>query len=94
MTAVGVQFLASSTSGDSPFNFDVLDTSRELDLRFQTGNSRLVAASRIRYDLVIGGVIDYQVALGPSLRGFIPVFSYNFRTRSIGLGLQVKGLTF
>ncbi len=93
-TAVGVQFLASSTSGNSPFNFDVLDTSRELDLRFQTGTARLVAAGRIRYDLSRGGVIDYQAAIGPALRGFIPVFSYNFRTRSLGLGLQVKGLTF
>jgi hypothetical protein len=94
VSAVGVQFLASSTSGSSPFNFDVLDTSRELDLRFQTGNARLVAAGRIRYDLSRGGVIDYQIALGPALRGFIPVFSYNFRTRSLGLGIQVKGLTF
>ena len=94
LTAVGVQFLASSTSGNSPFNFDVLDTSRELDLRFQTGTARLVVAGRIRYDLARGGVIDYQAALGPALRGFIPVFSYNFRTRSLGLGLQVKGLTF
>ena len=94
LTAVGVQFLASSTSGDSPFDFDVLDTSRELDLRFQTGTARLVAAGRVRYDLARGGVIDYQVALGPALRGFIPVFSYNFRTRSLGLGVQVKGFTF
>ena len=94
LTAVGVQFLASSTSGDSPFNFDVLDTSRELDLRLQTGTARLVVAGRIRYDLARGGVIDYQAALGPSLRGFIPVFSYNFRTRSLGIGIQVKGFTF
>ncbi len=94
VSAVGIQFLASATSGSSPFNFDVLDTTRELDLRFQTGNSRLVAAGRIRYDLVRGGVIDYQAALGPSLRGFTPVLSYNFRTRSLGLGIQVKGLTF
>ncbi len=94
LTAVGVQFLASSTSGNSPFNFDVLDTSRELDLRFQTGTARLVAAGRIRYDLSRGGVIDYQIALGPALRGLIPVFSYNFRTRSLGVGIQVQGLTF
>ncbi len=94
LTAVGVQFLASSTSGNSPFNFDVLDTSRELDLRFQAGTARFVAAGRIRYDLAAGGVIDYQAALGPAARGFIPVLSYNFRTRSVGLGLQVQGLTF
>ena len=94
LTAVGLQFLGSSTSGDSPFNFDVLDTSRELDLRFQSGTARLVAAGRIRFDLSRGGVIVYQVALCPALRCLIPVFFYNFRTRSLGLGLQVKGLTF
>ena len=94
LTAVGVQFLASSTSGKSPFDFDVLDTSRELDLRFQAGTARFVAAGRVRYDLSKSGVIDYQAAIGPALRGFIPVLSYNFRTRSLGLDIQVKGLTF
>ena len=94
LSAIGVQFLASSTSGSSPFNFDVLDTSRELDLRVQTGTSHLVVAGRVRYDLSRGGVIDYQAAIGPSLRGFIPILSYNFRTRSLGLGIEVKGLTF
>ena len=94
LTAVGVQFLASSTGGRSPFDFDVLDTSRELDLRFQTGTAQFVAAGRVRYDLSKSGVIDYQLAIGPALRGFIPVLSYNFRTRSLGLGIQIKGLTF
>ena len=40
------------------------------------------------------GVIDYQIAVAPALRGFIPVFSYNFRTRSLGLGVEIKGITF
>ena len=94
LSAVGVQLLASSTSGSSPFNFDVLDTSRELDLRAQTGTSHLVVAGRVRYDLSRGGVFDYQAAVGPALRGFIPILSYSFRTRSLGLGIEVKGLTF
>ncbi len=94
LTAVGVQFLASNTGGDSPFNFDVLDTTRELDLRVQTGNRKLITAARVRYDLSHGGVIDYQLAVAPALRGFTPVFSYNFRTRSVGLGLEIKGVTF
>ncbi len=94
LTAVGVQFLASKTGGDSPFNFDVLDTSRELDVRLQIGGSRLVTAGRVRYDLSRRGVIDYQVALSPLLSGLAPVFSYNFRTRSLGLGLEIRGITF
>ena len=94
VSAVGIQYLASTTSGASPFNFDVLDTSRELDVRVQIGSDRLVAAGRVRYDLSRGGVIDYQLALSPALRGFSPVFSYNFRTRSLGLGIEIKGITF
>ncbi len=94
LTAVGVQFLASNTGGDSPFNFDVLDTSREVDLRVQVGNKKLITAARVRYDLSHHGVIDYQLAVAPVLRGFVPVFSYNFRTRTVGLGLEIKGVTF
>ena len=94
LTALGVQFLASQTGGDSPFNFDVLDTSREVDLRLQLGNRHLITAGRLRYDLSRSGVIDYQIAVAPALRGFIPVFSYNFRTRTIGVGLEIKGVTF
>ena len=94
LNAVGVQLLASTTGGESPFNFDVLDTTRELDIRLQLGNRHLVTAGRVRYDLSRRGVIDYQVAIAPRLRGFSPVFSYNFRTRSLGLGIEVEGITF
>jgi len=94
LNAVSVQYLASTTGGDSPFNFDVLDTTRELDVRLQLGNRCLVTAGRIRYDLSRSGVIDYQVVIAPALRGFSPVFSYSFRTRSLGLGIEVKGITF
>ena len=94
LTAVGVQFLASNTGGDSPFNFDVLDTTREIDLRLQVGSRQLITAGRIRYDLSHRGVIDYQIAVAPALGGFIPVFSYNFRTRTVGVGAEIKGITF
>ena len=94
LAAVGVQFKASNASGDSPFNFDVLDSTRELDVRVQMGNRHLVVAGRVRYDLSQSGVIDYQLALSPALRGLLPVFSYNFRTRSLGLGVEVKSVTF
>ena len=94
LTAVGVQFLASNTGGDSPFDFDVLDTTREIDLRLQTGRGQVITAGRIRYDLSRHGVIDYQIAVAPTLNGFIPVFSYNFRTRTIGIGAEIKGITF
>ncbi len=29
-----------------------------------------------------------------ALGGFTPVFSYNFRTRTLGLSAEIKGITF
>ena len=92
--AVGVQYLASAVHGDSPFNFDVLDTDSELDGRFQTGDHRLALAGLVRYDLLRHDIIDYKITVAPSQRGFIPVFSYSFQSRSFGVGFDVEGLTF
>lgn len=94
LSAVGLQFSAADTHGDSPFNFDVLDTSREMDARLQIGDRHLVLAGQLRYDLTRSRVLDYKLAVAPGLRGFTPVFSYNFRTRSIGVGIEIEGLTF
>lgn len=93
-SAVGLLYQQSGQSGDSPFDFDVLDTTRELDGRIQVGNRRLAVAVFVRYDLARGGVLDYKIAIAPGLQGITPVFSYSFRTRSIGVGVEVKGLTY
>jgi hypothetical protein len=93
-SAVSVQYQAASTTGDSPFNFDVLDTSQELKIRVQMGNRRLAVASQVRFDLTTGGVYDYKIAIAPGLNGITPVFSYNFRNRSVGLGIDIPGLAF
>ncbi|MDQ2800137.1 MAG: hypothetical protein M3Y13_10895, partial [Armatimonadota bacterium] len=74
--AIGLQYLTSAVHGDSPFNFDVLDTASELDGRFQIGDHRLALAGLVRYDLLRHDVIDYKITVAPSQRGFIPVFSY------------------
>lgn len=92
--AVGVQYLQSGESGDSPFDFDHLDTTRELDFRAQTGSARRSVAGLVRYDLARGGVIDYKLAVGVGLEGITPVLSYSFRNRSIGLGVEIPGVTF
>ena len=92
--AVGVQYLQSGESGDSPFDFDHLDTTRELDIRAQTGSARRSVAALVRYDLARGGVIDYKLAVAVGLEGIVPVLSYNFRNRSIGLGVEIPGVTF
>ena len=93
-SAVGVQYIVSQPGGDSPFNFDVLDTTRELDGRLQVGNHRLAVAGSIRYDALHPHVIDYTLAVAPGLHGFTPVFSYSFFSRAFGVGFQIPGLTF
>ncbi len=93
-SAIGLQYVGSKQSGDSPFNFDVIDTSRELDGRIQVGNRRLAVAGQVRYDLTRGGVIDYKLAVAPGLAGLTPIFSYNFRNRSVGVGVAIEGITF
>ncbi len=92
--AVGIRYLQSGESGDSPFDFDHLDTTRELDMRAQIGSVRRTVAALVRYDLARGGVIDYKLAVAAGLQGITPVLSYNFRNRSIGLGVEILGVTF
>ena len=90
-SAAGVQFIASQPGGDSPFNFDVLDTTRELDGRIQVGDRKLAVAGSIRYDALHPHVIDYTLAVAPGLRGFTPVFSYRFFSRAFGIGFEIPG---
>lgn len=93
-TALGVQLLASDVHGTSPFNFDVLDTSREIDTRIQIGNHAFAISGLMRYDLVRDSLFDYKIAIAPSLPGLIPVIGYDFQSRSISLDVQVEGVTF
>ena len=93
-SAVGVQYIVSQPGGDSPFNFDVLDTTREVDGRLQAGDRKLAVAASVRYDALHPHVIDYTLAVAPGLRGFTPVFSYRFFSRAFGIGFEIPGLTF
>jgi len=93
-SAAGVNYIVSQPAGDSPFNFDVLDTTRELDGRVQLGNQKLAVAASVRYDALHPHVIDYTLAVAPGLHGFTPVFSYRFFSRAFGIGVEIPGLTF
>ena len=93
-SAVGAQYVVSQPGGDSPFNFDVLDTSRELDGRIQVGDRKLALAASVRYDALHPHVIDYTLAVAPGLRGFTPVFSYRFFSRTFGIAFEIPGLSF
>ena len=93
-SAAGVQYIVSQPGGDSPLNFDVLDTTRELDGRLQLGDRKLAVAASVRYDALHPHVIDYTVAVAPGLRGFTPVVSYSFFSRAFAVDLAIPGLTF
>ena len=93
-TAIEVQYLRSKTSGESPFNFDTLDTTREIDYRVQVGTHRLSIGGALRYDLSQHSYIDYKISAATELNGLEPVIQYSFRTRRLGVGFEVPGITF
>ena len=93
-SAVALGVVAATTHGDSPFGFDVLETTREFDARVQVGNRRLAVGAMFRYDIQRHEILDYRLAVAPGLRGITPVISYNFRSRSVGLGVDLTALSF
>jgi hypothetical protein len=92
--AAGVQYLLSSVSGRSPFNFDVLDTAHELDGRLQLGDHHFVAAGLVKYDIDRDRVFDYKLTAAPNIHGLVPELSYDFQSRSLETGLQIEGISF
>jgi len=92
--ALGIQYSQATTSGKSPFNFDTLDTTRELDTRLQLGNHRFAIEGLVRYDLVRESVIGYKIAIAPTMPGIIPVIEFDSTSRSVGLNLEIEGITF
>lgn len=93
-TGFGFDYFLSSVSGSSPFNFDVLDAAQELDARVQVGNRNIAVGGVARIDLDGGGVFDYKVTVAPTIRGLIPVITYDFQNRGVDFGLDFRGLTF
>ncbi len=93
-SALGVRYTGSQVGGASRFNFDVLNASRELDGRLQLGDRHLTLAGGINYDLQRRHIIDYTIAVAPGLRGFTPVFSFQFFSRTFGLNFAIPGLNF
>ncbi|BDI33209.1 hypothetical protein CCAX7_52600 [Capsulimonas corticalis] len=93
-SALSVEYRTSKVTGDSPFNFDVLDTSREVITRGQIGNHNIALSTLVRYDLVNHDVLDYRVTVAPTMHGFIPTFTYNFRERSLNINFEVEGISF
>lgn len=88
-SAVSVQYQNSITHGDTPFDFDALDTSRELGVRVQVGNRHLAVAGQARFDLARGGIIDYKLTVAPALHGFTPLITYSFQERALGFSIYV-----
>jgi hypothetical protein len=93
-SALGVRYTGSQVTGSSRFNFDVLNSSRELDGHLQVGDRRLALSAGIAYDLAGRRVIDYTFAVAPGLHGFTPVFTYQFFSRTFGVNLTIPGLNF
>jgi len=93
-TAVGVDYSLSAVSGASPFNFDVLDAAQELDARAQVGNKNIAVGGVVRTDVDHGKVFDYRVTIAPTVRGVIPIFTYDFLDKGVNVDLKFDGIEF
>lgn len=92
--SIGAEYLVSSVSGRSPFNFDVLDTANEFDIRGQVGDHHFALAGLAKYDIDRKKLFDYLITVAPNVRGLVPEISYHYRSQSIELGLEVEGVSF
>jgi len=93
-TAFGMNYIKSQVSGHSPFLWDTLDTSQELDLRGQVGDSHHIVNVVLRYDLNRGQLYSWNVTYGRVLHCLVPTINYDARSHNIGFGLNIQGLTF
>ena len=94
LTGVGLEYLASHESGNSPFDFDTPNVAQELDVRGQYGDRHVVLGALLKYDLKQGGLFQEQFLFGRILHCLVPKITYSPRTGNIGLGLEIEGLTF
>lgn len=92
--AVGLEYIKSEVGGASPFVFDRLDTSNELDLRGQIGNNHHIINVLLRYDLNGHDLFDWDLTYGHVLHCLVPTINYDNRSHNIGFGLSIQGLTF
>jgi hypothetical protein len=93
-TAFGFDYMLSAVGGSSPFNFDVLDAAQELDARAQVGNKNISVGGIARLDIEHNRVFDYRVTVAPTVRGVIPVLTYDFQNKALDVGLAFEGITF
>lgn len=93
-TAFGVEYIKSQVRGHSPFLWDTLDTSQELDIRGQVGTNKHIVSVLLRYDLNRGDLFTWDLTYGKVLRCLVPTINYDGRSHNIGFGLNVQGLTF
>ena len=91
-TGFGVDYSLSAVNGSSPFNFDVLDASQEVDGRAQIGNENFVVGGVVRADVDHGRVFDYRITVAPTVRGIVPVFTYDFQNKDIACDLKIQGI--
>lgn len=92
--AFGVDYIRSSVGGTSPFIFDSLVTSQELDVRGQVGNRHHIVNVLLRYDLNRGDLFEWDVTYGHVMHCLVPTITYDSQSRNLGFGLNIEGVNF
>jgi len=72
----------------------VLDAAQELDARAQVGNKNIAVGGVVRTDVDHGKVFDYRVTVAPTVRGVIPIFTYDFLDKGVNVDLKFDGIEF
>jgi len=94
LSDLGMTLTIANTRGASPFSFDSLWATRELDLRGQWGNNLIVAGAVFQYNLQPYGLYTAKYSIGPNLHGVMPHITYDTRSRTTGFIMDVVGLTY
>jgi hypothetical protein len=93
-TGLGAEFIDSQEHGDSPFQFDTPYTSKEMDVRLQSGMAHVIFGAVVKYDLNGKKLFEEQVMIAPKMRSLIPRFTYDFADSTFAFGIDIKGLTY
>jgi hypothetical protein len=93
-SAVSMEFLGTAQGGKDPFKFDTVDTSEELDLRAQTKLFNGAIGTHIKYDLLQHTVFNWQIGYSFLGGAIVPSITYQNPGGSIGIAINVPGLTF
>jgi hypothetical protein len=94
-SALGASYIVRSQKGETPFDFDQVDTQDEAQVRGETSigtHHRYTVAAVGRYDVSQRRFFDYELALAIRGHNIEPRISYRHLNKQIGFGISLPGI--